>query len=141
MSAKWFLDTNIFVYSFDHSSPKKRTRAQSLIDESVRSGNGVISYQVIQEFLNVSAMKFAVPLQVNEAQVYLSMVLRPLCAVASSMALFDSALLLKERFKFAFYDALIIAAALQSDCRRLYSEDFQHGQIISNLTIENPFLD
>ena len=40
-----------------------------------------------------------------------------------------------------FYDALIIATALDASCTRLYSEDLQHGQRIERLTIENPFLE
>ena len=45
------------------------------------------------------------------------------------------------RFGFSFYDSLIVAAALEAGCTRLYSEDLQHGQRIQNLTIENPFRD
>ena len=42
---------------------------------------------------------------------------------------------------FVLYDALIVAAALEAGCTRLYSEDLQHGQQIEGLTIENPFLE
>jgi predicted nucleic acid-binding protein len=40
----------------------------------------------------------------------------------------------------AWYDSLIVAAAIESHCGVLYSEDFQHGQQIESLRIENPFL-
>lgn len=46
-----------------------------------------------------------------------------------------------ERYLFSFYDSLIIAAALESKCYMLYSEDLNPGQIIdSKITIVNPFL-
>jgi len=48
---------------------------------------------------------------------------------------------IKGRYRFSFYDSLIIAAALEANCQTLYSEDMQHGQIIETLTIQNPFLD
>lgn len=39
----------------------------------------------------------------------------------------------------SFYDALIVAAALESGCDTLFSEDMQHGRSIGGLTIVNPF--
>ena len=45
-----------------------------------------------------------------------------------------------EKYKFSFWDSMIISAALQSNCKILYSEDMHHKQIIENkLTIINPF--
>ncbi len=55
------------------------------------------------------------------------------------MALYRSALQLQLRWRFSFYDSLIVAAALEAGCKRLLSEDLQHGQRIETLTIENPF--
>jgi len=51
-----------------------------------------------------------------------------------------SALIIKERYQFSFYDSLIIASAIEADCDILYSEDMQHKQIIDEqLQILNPF--
>lgn len=51
-----------------------------------------------------------------------------------------SALDVAERHGFSHCDSLIIAAALEAGCARLYSEDLQHGQLIDQrLTIINPF--
>jgi predicted nucleic acid-binding protein len=55
--------------------------------------------------------------------------------------LYQRALDIQARYRYGFYDALIIAAALEAGCIRLYSEDLQHGQRIERLTIENPFLE
>ena len=51
-----------------------------------------------------------------------------------------SALDIAERYGFSFYDSLIVAAALESKCKILYSEDMRHNQQIENLTIKNPFV-
>ena len=58
MSDRFFIDTNIFVYTFDHVNNNKKAIARSLIQNALSSGEGVISYQVIQEFLNVATRKF-----------------------------------------------------------------------------------
>jgi predicted nucleic acid-binding protein len=140
MSGKFFLDTNILVYSFDRGASSKQNKAIELIEEALQSGLGVISYQVVQEFLNVALTKFAVPLSTAEAQGYLISVLRPLCRVTSSISLTDSAIRLHERYKFSFYDTLIIASAIEADCKVLYSEDLSHRMKLEGLEIIDPFV-
>ena len=54
MNGKYFLDTNIFVYCFDDRNADKKVRSLSLIGEALQSGKGIISWQVVQEFLNAS---------------------------------------------------------------------------------------
>ena len=52
------------------------------------------------------------------------------------------AIRLAARYQFAFYDALIVASALEAGCETLLTEDLTHGQIIEGrLTIQNPFRD
>jgi predicted nucleic acid-binding protein len=140
MSDKFFLDTNIFVYSFDLAAAKKASRARSLIKRAIDTGAGIVSYQVVQEFFNVALRRFAVPLSAAEAEQYLSATFRPLLAVHSSQALYGRALELSARHKLAWYDSLILASALEGSCNVLYSEDFQHTQKFGDLRIENPFL-
>jgi predicted nucleic acid-binding protein len=139
MKDKYFLDTNILVYSFDGSQPAKQKISRQLIKRGLEEGIGCISYQVIQEFLNVATRKFTVPIAYKDSRIYLSTVLEPICEVYASIDLYHRALELVERWKYAFYDALIIAAALQNNCTILYSEDLQDGQIIQELKIVNPF--
>lgn len=140
MSAKFFLDTNVFVYSFDRSSIAKSRRSSELIGKALTTRTGVISYQVVQEFFNVAFRKFTNPMTLHEAEQYLSAVFRPLLAINSSQALYGEALRLRGRYRFSWYDSLIVAAALEADCSLLYSEDLQHGQKIGTLHIENPFV-
>lgn len=140
MSAKFFLDTNIMVYTFDVRAPKKKERAQELVEQALRTHEGVVSTQVVQEFLNVATTKFAIPLKLSDAQQYLQDVLNPLCSVFPSIDLYRQALVLQQDTKYSFYDALIIGGALQAGCEALYSEDLQHGQQIRGLQVLNPFL-
>jgi|ERR1019366_1681749 predicted nucleic acid-binding protein len=139
MNGRFFLDTNIFVYSFDTSATAKLRRSMQLIRQAVATGKGVVSYQVVQEFFNVALRRFAPSMTVAEAEQYLGTVFRPLLTVHSSQALYAEALHLQHRYRLSWYDSLIVAGAIEAQCSVLYSEDLQHGQGFGDLRIENPF--
>jgi predicted nucleic acid-binding protein len=140
MSGRFFLDTNVFVYTFDAKAPSKAKKASLLIRRAADTGEGIISYQVVQEFFNVALRRFAQPMTVAEAEQYLITVLRPLLAVHSSPAIYFEALRIGEKHRLSWYDSLIVAAALEGQCEKLYSEDLQDGRKIESLRIENPFV-
>ena len=140
MSGKYFLDTNIFVYSFDSRHPGKQRVAQGLINQALSKNTGFISFQVVQEFLNVALRKFEKPLTASEGHAYLDEVLSPLCDVLPSIALYRQALTLQSESGFGFYDSLIVTSASQGGSKILYTEDLQHGQRVAGLSIQNPFL-
>ncbi|HUE51911.1 MAG TPA: PIN domain-containing protein [Terriglobales bacterium] len=140
MSARFFLDTNIFAYTFDTKAPAKAKRAARLIRQAADTGEGIVSYQVVQEFFNVAFRRFSQPMNVAEAEQYLITVFRPLLAIHSSPALYVEALRVTGKYRLPWYDSLIVAAALQAECGILYSEDFQHGRELEGLRIENPFV-
>ena len=100
-------------------------------------GTGCISYQVVQEALNLVTRKLG--FSVGDARALLAQVLTPLWRVLPSGELYERGLTFCDRYGFCFYDSMIVAGAVESGCIRLYSEDLQHGQRIESLTIENPF--
>ena len=139
MNGRFFLDTNVFVYSLDKSSPEKQKRATQLVGEATATGKGIVSYQVVQEFFSLALRGFADVMSIAEAEQYLATVFRPMLAVQSSPALLADALRLYERYRLSWYDSLIVAAALEAQCGVLYSEDMRHGQTFGDLRIDNPF--
>ncbi|MGB6687100.1 MAG: PIN domain-containing protein [Terracidiphilus sp.] len=139
MSDRFFLDTNIFVYSFDRSAPAKSRKATQLIRRALTTQKGAVSYQVVQEFFNVALRRFSKPMTMADAEQYLGTVFRPLLSVHSSQALYAEALRIQANSGFAWYDSLIVAAALQAKCDLLYTEDLQHGRRFGELQIANPF--
>lgn len=139
MSGRFFLDTNVFVYTFDDRNRDKEKKAAHLVRRAVDSGEGIVSYQVVQEFFNVALRRFSHPMTSVEAEQYLITVFRPLLAVHSSPGLYLEALRIVSRHKLAWYDSLIVAAALEAHCGTLYSEDLQDGREIEGLRIRNPF--
>lgn len=139
MNDRFFLDTNIFVYSFDENAPQKSARASELIRQAVRSRTGIVSYQIVQEFFNVALRRFAHPMTAAEAEQYLTTTFRPLMAVNSSAALYAEALRLRGNHSLSWYDSVVVAAAIEGGAHVLYSEDLQHGQKFGTLRVENPF--
>jgi len=140
MSDKYFLDTNVLVCSFDPVEPRKASTAEALVTRAVSSGLGVISYQVVQEFIDVSLRQFGTTMTVTELELYFFKVLLPMMRIPSSTELFLEALRLRTSNQLGWYDALIVAAAIQGGCEILYSEDLQHGRRFGDLMIQNPFL-
>lgn len=132
-----FIDSNVFVYLFDDVDAVKRGVAERVVSVALSSGRAVVSYQVVQEVLNVMTRKLGA--STDDARRFLGTVLDPLWQIGPSAELYGVALDVRGRYGFSFYDALIVASALAAGCTRLLSEDLQHGQTIGDLTIVDPF--
>ena len=135
----FFLDTNVFVTSFDREQAEKRRIARQLITTALTSQRGAISTQVVQEFLNIALRRFARSIVVADSREYLDTVLAPLCLHFPSTAFYAQALAIQVETGYAWYDALIVTAALDLRCTTLFSEDLQHGRVIRGMMIRNPF--
>lgn len=133
MSVKPFLDTNVLVYAFTKDDPRQE-KALSLL-----AAGGLISVQVLNEFVNASHRKMRYEWPEIERQRSLLFELLDL-PVPLTLAVHESAVSLTRRYKLSIYDSLIIAAALQAGCPIVYSEDMQHEQAIAGVTIRNPFV-
>lgn len=139
MSVEAFIDTNVFIYHLDASDRRKQAVADRLIRDALATGKACISFQVVQECLNTVMRKAQVGLNTEQARLYMETVLLPLMQGAATAGLYHRALDVQSRYRFSFYDSLIVASALTAGCSRLLSEDLQDGQRIENLVIENPF--
>jgi len=140
MAVLTFLDSNVLLYQLDANEGRKQVLAGEIVREAISGSRACISFQVVQEVLNIATRKAKRLLDEDDAAIYLSNVLAPLMRVLPDSALYGRALSTQKRWRYSFYDSLIIAAALQAGCKRLLTEDMQHGQVIEGLRIENPFL-
>ena len=96
MSVDDFLDTNVFVYLFDETAPGKRQVADSLVQRGLADGRGCISYQVIQEAMNVLVGRLgATPEQMRKL---MDDVLFPLWRVDPSRTLYRRGLDVRARY-------------------------------------------
>ncbi len=127
-----FLDTNILIYAF--SQAPQGARARDLLGRADKTG-----VQNLNEFANVARNK----LSMSWAEVRESIVqIRSLCAIVAplDLALHERGMALAERYALACFDALVVAAALDSGCHTLLSEDMHDGLVVEErLTIRNPF--
>lgn len=137
---RFFLDTNVAIYCFDDTAPLKQARAKDLMAHGASSGMGVVSYQVLQEFCNVASASKRLALSAEQTMAFARLLLEPMNQVAPSLDLLSAALKIKADVGYSFYDSLIVAAAAQAGCQVLYSEDMQHGQLVTGLRIVNPFI-
>jgi predicted nucleic acid-binding protein len=131
-----FVDTNVLVYAEDGRDVRRRAVAVDVLGELWTSGSGVISTQVLQEFYDNSTRKLkmepaAARRIVAEYAEWL--------VVETTAQLIVSASLLHERHGFAFWDAMVVEAALLSGATTLLTEDLQEGRRIGGLVIRNPF--
>jgi predicted nucleic acid-binding protein len=130
--AEAFFDTSVLLYLVS-SENQKADRVEDLLAHS-----GKISVQVLNEFTAVAFRKLKMPF--HEIRDILDTV-RAVCRTESlSVEDHDRAVLVADRYKFSFYDSVIVASALRAQCETLYTEDLQHGQVIEKqLIVVNPF--
>jgi len=136
MLDKAFLDTNILIYAYSEDEPKKQSIALQLLDSF--EDHVIISKQVINELSNILLKKFK--LGSDQVENVLLEIDNVLPIVDFDLTTQIKALKLKDRYQFQFYDALIVATALENNCTVVYSEDMQHKMLIDgSLKIINPF--
>lgn len=131
-----FIDTNVLVYADAADAAAKQACATALIAQHLREGSGVISTQVLHEFVNAALRKLALPLDIVRARVRLYS--RFETVNASSTAVLE-ALDLHALHQVSFWDALILQAARQSGCVQLLTEDLHAGGVVGGVRIVNPF--
>jgi predicted nucleic acid-binding protein len=139
MNDKYFVDTNILMYAHDRSTGLKHERARKLIEQLWRSGQGIVSTQVLQELCINLRRKIARPLSVEEIrrllQDYLSWEI-----VVNTADSVIAALDIELRYHTSFWDALILHAAESAGAAVLYSEDLANGQNYGSVQVVNPLL-
>jgi predicted nucleic acid-binding protein len=133
MSDKAFFASNVLIYAMV-SGDSRRARAQQLVAQG-----GVISVQVLNEFLAVARRKMRMPWEDVIEALDAIRILFPY-PVAITIETHEGTLEIAQKYGLGIYDSLIVAAAIETHCSALYSEDLQDGQIINGkLTIRNPF--
>ncbi len=127
------IDTNILIYLHDQSEGSKRKIATNLLAD-----DPFISSQVISEYLNTTRRLLNLSkedLLLQTANLFSQCTIAP---VLSTTILFSASLV--KKYQFQLFDAIIVAAAIENNCKILYSEDMQHKLVVNKLlTIITPF--
>ena len=128
---KAFFDTNVLVYAF-LDLDKRQAALEAL------SQGGLISSQVLNEFTHVARNKRQRSwLDIETAISVIRMQFPEI--IPLTVETHAAAVALARSHMLSFYDALIVAAAIEAGCDTLYSEDLQDGRGIEGLSIINPF--
>jgi predicted nucleic acid-binding protein len=139
MSDKIFVDTNILVYAHDLSAGDRHAKVSSVIEGLWEAETGVLSTQVLQEFYVTVTRKIKNPLKPAEARE----IIRNYLAWPMQINDLETTIRaseIEEKNNLSFWDALIVAAALRLQAKKIITEDLNHGQIIEGILIENPLL-
>jgi predicted nucleic acid-binding protein len=135
-SARVFIDSTILLYAVDKSDSARRATARKILRDLIRSGKGVVSTQVAQEFYAIATRKLGVEPLAAKRVVEL---LRQIEVVSMDLELVCGAIDCSIRSKISFGDALIVTTARAASCREVLSEDLSHSQVINGVRIVNPF--
>jgi len=132
IAAEPFFDSNVILYLISDDRSKAQ-RAEDLLAEG-----GIVSVQVLNEIAFVALRKKRVGWKAVRE---LLSTVRDVCRVEPvSLAIHEHGLDIAERYGFAPFDSMIVAAAVEAGCATLFSEDMHHGQRIEGTTIKNPFV-
>jgi predicted nucleic acid-binding protein len=138
MSAPEFLDTNVLVYAYDSSDPRKQQVARGLVRRAV-AGEIAASSQVLGEFAATLLHKLK-PAAKPEELVALLDTLGPIKLVPIDGDVVLRAVQARAQYGVHFYDGMIIAAAERGGCQKIWSEDLNAGQDYFGCVVENPFV-
>ena len=128
-----FVDSNVVLYMVLDD------RRKAALSRDMLNSGCVISVQVLNEVTNVLRRKLRMPWP--DVRDFLSLIRDLTQIVPVTAQTHEAGINIAERFGFSIYDSMIVAAAMQSGCDTLFSEDLQHGQVIDELvTVRNPFL-
>ena len=142
MRDKIFIDAN-FVYAFldnnkNQKEHKKHLEAKKLLQGFDNNCEIIISTQVCNEYYSALLKNKILDIEIQQS-------LKELISIIEVSAISKLTILnlidLKNKYKYSYWDSLIISSALENNCSILYSEDMQHKQIVENqLQIINPFV-
>ena len=134
MSARIFLDTNVLIYAYASYEPVKQAQALVLL----KAPDVWLSTQVLIKFANVYHRKLQTAWP--DVETALNELAQDFNVYKTSSTTIAHATRLAHRYDFSWFDALIVAAALECGCETLYSEDLNAGQLIEGtLHVVNPF--
>ena len=134
MNGKIFLDSNIFIYIYSDTEPLKSNICKNAINDN----DCCTSTQALNELSNVCIKKWKIDISGIENAI------NEICSVCEIKLINEetikNGLYLNEKYKYSYYDCLMLASALENGCQKIFTEDMHDGQVIENtLTIVNIF--
>ena len=139
MTDRVFVDTNVLVYAHDADAGEKHSAAKELLSQLWETRMGIVSTQVLQEFIVAVTRKVPSPISVAQARRAVRNYLAWELVVNDSKTILQ-ATEIQEAHRLSFWDALIVSAAFAGNASVIATEDLNHGQRIEGILIRNPFI-
>jgi len=140
MTDRVLVDTNILVYAHDPSAGKKNRQSIEILDELRTSGAGVISTQVLMEFVRAVTGNIPNPMSMKSAASQARIFLATWPVVSITGFIVDEALRGAIAHRLSLWDSQVWATARMNQIPIVLSEDFAHGAEIGGVRFRNPFL-
>jgi len=133
-----FVDTNVIIYAYDISAGYKHEAARKIMADLWDSGSGVLSTQVLHEFFVGVTQKMPAPISMELAKGIVTDFLKWDVVINDGESILN-AIEIHKKYKYSFWDSMIIEAAVKGGCSVLLTEDLSAGQRINGVEIKNPF--
>lgn len=130
------MDTNVLVYAEGVQDLAREKRARTVL-KSLLDHQGFVAVQTLGEIFRVLTRKFRFP--ASEAQRSVAAWREAFIAVPTSEAVLEAALELCLAHRYDIRDAIILAAAAESRCDMLLSEDGHSGFTWRGVAVVDPF--
>jgi predicted nucleic acid-binding protein len=137
MTARLFIDTNILIYALDPAEPAKRATSADLLRHAIESHTLALSPQNLNECYKILMQRRRL-VPVQAARSYLTYLI-PWCIAPLDSQTTVKAWAVQDEEGLEWWDALLVASALITQCKLFFSEDMQDGRVISGMRIINPF--
>jgi predicted nucleic acid-binding protein len=135
MSDNIFIDTNILIYAYSEDEPQKKKVVEKILE---KPDSIIISTQIINEFIHATYKKKRLTL--NQIFSVVIELFDSLSVVSIAESTIAEALKIMQKYRYSYFDSLMLSSALEHSCTKIYTEDMHNTQMIENsLTIENPF--
>ena len=131
-----FVDTNVLLYALDEADRAKQEAARLWRAEMWKSQRGRTSFQVLEEFYAKVMKKWPNAQDQARAEIRDLLAWRP---VKIDGAVIEQAWKIQDRYRFSFWDSLIVASAKAASCRYLLTEDLQDNQVVDGIRVVSPF--
>jgi len=139
MTDRVFVDTNVLVYAHDADAGEKHSLAKELVAHLWEARTGILSTQVLQEFIVAVTRKVPSPVSIAQARRAVRNYFAWQLVVNDSKIILQ-ATEIQEVHQLSFWDALIVSAAFAGSASVIATEDLNHGQRIEGILVRNPFV-
>lgn len=138
MTVRCFVDASVLLQARDPRDALRQARAAEWLERLWQQRSGRTSIQVLAEFYVMATRRLSVrvpeDLAWDDVNRYLTW--QP---QETNDGLLRRARDIERRYKLAWWDATVVAAALMQDCLILLSDELPDGAVYGALAVRNPY--